>query len=161
MDDICSTLSAFSVFDATTLGKAAITGYFFSAGTVLSVQVLRIYQTFNMKFGWKACRPVWERLNCGGMGGPSWAPMGRPWVVGWVGGGGGDGGAEEFGADPANTWHGPSSCQDAVRSKKKGFIVYCPTFEKVSKKKIIPWPMSKPMFALSNVQVIFAKFEDS
>ena len=56
------------------------------------------------------------------MGGPSWAPMGRPWVVGWVGGGGGDGGAEEFGADPANTWHGPSSCQDAVRSKKKGFI---------------------------------------
>ena len=65
---------------------------------------------------------MWERLNCGGMGGPSWAPMGRPWVVGWVGGGGGDGGAEEFGADPANTWHGPSSCQDAVRSKKR---IYC------------------------------------
>ena len=65
---------------------------------------------------------MWERLNCGGMGGPSWAPMGRPWVVGWVGGGGGDGGAEEFGADPANTWHGPSSCQDAVRSKKKDLL---------------------------------------
>ena len=48
--------------------------------------------------------------------------MGRPWVVGWVGGGGGDGGAEEFGADPANTWHGPSSCQDAVRSKKKDLL---------------------------------------
>ena len=61
-------------------------------------------------------------MNCGGMGGPSWAPMGRPWVVGWVGGGGGDGGAEEFGADPANTWHGPSSCQDAVRSKKKDLL---------------------------------------
>ena len=86
---------------------------------------------------------MWERLNCGGMGGPSWAPMGRPWVVGWVGGGGGDGGAEEFGADPANTWHGPSSCQDAVRSKKR---IYCRSCKHLgrppySDAKLGPWAL--------------------